>query len=277
VEQGQELSEQRMYQHALREEMMERELGNFLNGLDHQGRTALTTLCARPEATREEALLLLEANADPLQRDYEGNTAFIECAKVGNLTILKMLLQGTRGLVMRDIDDSMRSALHWAAQENQDEVVQVLLQVKADADAVDRDGLTAADLARSAGHEVLAATLAEALSDELLDDFMSRQGMSGMEGQSSRSPGQDSDAGLDDSFDMPQADISEDFDLRGRMHSEDTLPGPGQRRQEESESSAAADNSPGNVAGGTASRSGGLSGLLHNLGMAWSSSGTTQL
>merc|ERR1711870_103225 len=95
---------------------------------------------ASDEPSREVVIMLLEAEADPTQRDCTGVTPFIESAKAGNVPLMKLLLNATRGCVLRDVDDSYRSALHWAAHEGEDDSIELLLKADADAEARDAEG-----------------------------------------------------------------------------------------------------------------------------------------
>lgn len=179
LEEGKRRAERRRYLHEVQAEMLERELGQFVNGCDSDGCAALALFCQRAETSSAEtsralAVMLLEASADPIQRDKTGMTPFLECVKAGNCEMMMLLLKGTRGYVLRDLDDHQRSALHWAAKEGQVETVELLLKAGGDADALDADANTAADVARAAGHSQLAGTLAEALSDEALEGFLAR-------------------------------------------------------------------------------------------------------
>mmetsp|Transcript_16923 Transcript_16923/g.54748 ORF Transcript_16923/g.54748 Transcript_16923/m.54748 type:complete len:826 (-) Transcript_16923:126-2603(-) len=179
LEEGKRRAERRRYLHEVQAEMLERELGQFVNGCDSDGCAALALFCQRAETSSAEtsralAVMLLEASADPIQRDKTGMTPFLECVKAGNCEMMMLLLKGTRGYVLRDLDDHQRSALHWAAKEGQVETVELLLKAGGDADALDADAHTAADVARAAGHSQLAGTLAEALSDEALEGFLAR-------------------------------------------------------------------------------------------------------
>uniref|UniRef100_A0A7S4WDI4 EF-hand domain-containing protein n=1 Tax=Alexandrium monilatum TaxID=311494 RepID=A0A7S4WDI4_9DINO len=201
---GQRWAQRRKFMFQLQGELLERELGRFVNGQDHYGQNALAVLCSAPTATREVFIMLMEAQADPTQRDMTGKTPFLECAKSGNVQVMGALLRASRGVALADVDDANRSALHWAAHEGQQQAVELLLKANADADAADLEGNTAADLARVAGHIQVAQMLAEAMSDEALDEFMEQAG-GGTDGpRGSRDEGYDVDEGED--FDIPQED-----------------------------------------------------------------------
>merc|ERR1712217_636261 len=118
----------------------------------------------------------LEAQADPTQRDHHGGTPFLESAKIGNVPLMKMLLNVTRGRVMGDVDENYRTALHWAAEAGEEEACEFLLKAGVDSDSGDKDGCTAAEVARRAGHQEVAALLAQALGDEALEEFMAGAG-----------------------------------------------------------------------------------------------------
>lgn len=175
LEEGSKLVEQQKFREELQSEMMEREIGLFVNGgFGRTGESCLHLYCARPDAHHRHAVALLEANANPVHRDNNGMTPFSVCAKAGHVNIMHILVKGTKGFVLKLVDDNLRSALHWAATEGQVEATELLLKVKADADAVDADVRTPADIARDKGHEQLVLLLAESMSDEVLSKFMSQ-------------------------------------------------------------------------------------------------------
>lgn len=162
--------------HALQGELLEREFGQLVNGRDARGCGALSFCCQQKKVGHEVVALLLEAQADPSQPDDSGMTPFLECARHGNCAVMILLLRATRGVVLNDTDIRRRSAIHWAAQGGQTEAVELLLKVEADPEALDMHGLTAAAVARTAGHLDLSAKLAEILSDEALEEFMAEAG-----------------------------------------------------------------------------------------------------
>jgi len=149
-------------------------------------------------------MLLLDSQADPTQRDVSGATPFIECAKVGNVGLLKLLLGATRGIVLLSSDDSNRSALHWASRNGHVEAVDLLLKAGADADAADVEGHTAADAARQAGYIEVAQMVAEAMSDEALSAFITGTGTGCPHESDQRCTGIEEVTGED--FDLPRED-----------------------------------------------------------------------
>ena len=78
----------------------------------------------------------------------------------GNKNIATQLLQVKAQ--PNAVDNYGRTALHWAAYNSRDAVVELLLQAKADPTIVDKDGNTAAKHAESGGHAALAQRLREA-------------------------------------------------------------------------------------------------------------------
>lgn len=77
----------------------------------------------------------------------------LQCA-LGHLSQCKALVK-TERVNDKDPDDD-RTPLHWAAARGHRKIVSVLLTAAADVAILDRDGRTAADLARLYGHEELA-------------------------------------------------------------------------------------------------------------------------
>mmetsp|Transcript_109672 Transcript_109672/g.333451 ORF Transcript_109672/g.333451 Transcript_109672/m.333451 type:complete len:481 (-) Transcript_109672:207-1649(-) len=223
---GQRWAQRRKYMFQLQGELLERELGRFVNGQDQQGQAALAVLCSHPSPNREVVIMLLEAQADPTQRDASGATPFIQCAKSGSIGLLKLLLNATRGAVLGDADDDNCSALHWAAQEGRSEAVEVLLKAGADADAADVKGQTPAAKARDADHMEVVQMLAEAMSDAALDEFMGGDSPSSkghMDGDDLAEDGEDTEIPQEDSV---QGRINREIP-RGPRGSDDMQDSPG--------------------------------------------------
>eukprot|EP00913_Durusdinium_trenchii_P002324 g2146.t1 len=125
----------------------------------------------------------MEVQADPFQPDAEGRTPFLECARVGNCSFMALLLKGSRGTVLLDMDSrgegcgsggsvegpqredrECKTALHYAAEAGKKEAIQLLLKAGATVEALDLQGRSAASYANEAGHD-------EAMSDELLEEM----------------------------------------------------------------------------------------------------------
>jgi len=171
LSQGQRWASGQKYIYDLRGELLMREISNFVNGQDKNGRSPLATLCQREDPGREEVVLaLINSDADPMQRDDGGNTPFIECARSGNTKLMKLLLEYTRGAVLLDVDNANRSALHWSAFEGKLAAVELLLKVRADAETHDDDGFTAVEAARSQGHEEVVTLLEKRVSDSDIEE-----------------------------------------------------------------------------------------------------------
>lgn len=162
LEAGQKWSTRQKYVHNLQGELLERGVERFINGQDGTGQSPLSLLCYNATSTPEVAMLLLQAQADPVQRDLQGMTPFIISAKTGNTSMMNMFLQATRGMVLCDTDDMGRSALHWAAKEGQAKPVEMLVKAGADVEMVDSEGRDAAQEAREHGHEAVLEVLTQA-------------------------------------------------------------------------------------------------------------------
>jgi len=173
LEQGSKWAANHKYLYELQGELLERQMSAFVNGEDNSGCTPLQALCQRSEPGKEEEgviVSLLEASADPMSRDASGITPFIECARSGNIPIMRLLLQITRGAVLLDSDDQSRSALHWSVTTAKKDAVELLLKVKADSDVADIDGKTALEVATAAGHEEIVKLLVDGVADSDDDD-----------------------------------------------------------------------------------------------------------
>jgi len=170
LEEGQKLFERHEFEQKLQDELFEQKRRQFLNG-SSTGPTALSMLCQREDATSEIFELLMEAQADPFQPDADGRTPFLECARVGNCDFMTLLLKGSRGMVLLDMDRECKTALHYAAQAGHKDVIDLLLKAGMSVEAMDLEGHSAAFYANEAGHDEVVAMIAAAMSDDLLEEI----------------------------------------------------------------------------------------------------------
>ncbi|CAK9084700.1 unnamed protein product [Durusdinium trenchii] len=189
--------------------------------------------------------LLMEVQADPFQPDAEGRTPFLECARVGNCSFMALLLKGSRGTVLLDMDRECKTALHYAAEAGKKEAIQLLLKAGATVEALDLQGRSAASYANEAGHDEVVAMIAEAMSDELLEEmFMDEADGAAPSNPGTTMPGHaapnapNSDEELPGLSDDPGLEIPEEEHLQGRLHqgasrhlSPEASYGPGHRLQ----------------------------------------------
>jgi len=159
INEGQRWASGRKYMYSLQGALLERDIDRFVCGEDAEGRSPLSVLCMHKDAGPEVAVSLIEAHADPLQRSKRGLTPFLECARSGNIRVMQLLLQLTRGQVMLDADDSFRSGIHWAAASGSKDVVELLIKAKADAEVTDADGKTPKQLAEEASNDEIVQLL----------------------------------------------------------------------------------------------------------------------
>merc|ERR1712012_743250 len=110
------------------------------------------------------------AKADLSRRDKQGMTPFLECINGGHSSIMKLLLNFTRGLSLHDADDAGRLPLHCAAVAGHREITELLLRVKADFNALNADGLTAMQMAENAGHSNISELLRTAMEPKRKKD-----------------------------------------------------------------------------------------------------------
>jgi hypothetical protein len=94
---------------------------------------------------------------DPNHPDPSGRTPLHWAAAYRSVDALRYLL--SLGADVDTPDDDERTALHHAASNGYADIVSVLVSVGADTAHRDRGGATAADLARQAGHDAVAAML----------------------------------------------------------------------------------------------------------------------
>lgn len=249
LEEGQKLFERHEFDQKLREELFEQQRRQFLHGTGRQN--ALSMLCGREDATREVFALLMEAQADPYQPNAEGVTPFLQCARAGNCTFMMLLLKGTRGAVLLDMDRSCRTALHHAAQAGHKDAVQLLLKAEARVEAIDCSGRMAAALANEAGHDEIFAMIAEEMSDQALEavfaDAAPESHCSETVGREAPEPREtappaeeDWDVPLDDPgmMDIPDEEHlqtrlhpSGRYDVNRHLNANEVLHGPGHRLQ----------------------------------------------
>eukprot|EP00439_Symbiodinium_sp_Y106_P013535 s3620_g1.t4 len=249
LEEGQKLFERHEFEQKLREELFEQQRRQFLHGTGRQN--ALSMLCSREDATREVFALLMEAQADPYQPNAEGVTPFLQCARAGNCAFMMLLLKGTRGAVLLDMDRSCRTALHHAAQAGHKDAVQLLLKAEARVEAIDCSGRMAAALANEAGHDEIFAMIAEEMSDQALEavfaDAAPESHCSETGGREAPEPRETAPPAEED-WDVPlddpgMMDIPDEEHLQARLHpsgrydvnrhlnANEVLHGPGHRLQ----------------------------------------------
>ena len=123
--------------------------------------TSLEAVTEEKEDTSLEIVKLLLPYADKFDinsRDEHGVNALMDAVRLGRVEIVKLLLQhGADGTMTSDIRDNGGTALHIAAREGHLEVVKALLQSKPELkDRVDRNGVTALELANEQGNEEVA-------------------------------------------------------------------------------------------------------------------------
>jgi uncharacterized protein len=117
---------------------------------------ALRVACACGRQAMVE--LLLEAGADAVTPDLEGETALMMAAGGGHVGIMRSLLAHGCG----DIDARDRSrftALYWACKNGMTHAVLFLLEAGADTRIANRQGRTPLDRARASGDEGCVALL----------------------------------------------------------------------------------------------------------------------
>ncbi|HEX7044131.1 MAG TPA: ankyrin repeat domain-containing protein [Burkholderiales bacterium] len=132
------------------------EHGASLNARAANGWTALTLAAAR--GFDGIVRLLLEHGADPNIPDIYGWTALMRAADANRAASVRALL-GTHRTDVDARDENGHSALHHAAAQGYEDIVQLLIDAGADPAARDRDGRTPGTLAALQGHRALALRL----------------------------------------------------------------------------------------------------------------------
>jgi len=184
LSEGQRWASRQHFMHSLQGVLWQREAYDFLCGCDVTGAGPLSILCRTRHGEPETAMSLLEAYADPMQRDNDGMTPFLESVRSANMELMQMLIQGTRGMVLQDADDAHRSALHWAAAGGHVKAIEVLLEARARVDVIDLNLKTPLVVAEEARHTEIATLLSQVNQepDDLSEQDAYAEGMHPAEG-----------------------------------------------------------------------------------------------
>ena len=126
---------------------------------DKEGRTPLLFMVAERDGakwTMETLMLLLgRGGANREARDNTGRTPLLWAATNGNQHLVEALLNGTLGRKIANVsatNNRGRTALHLAAEDNLHAMVRLLLENKADPNAISDGGWTALHNAAQNGH-----------------------------------------------------------------------------------------------------------------------------
>ena len=114
------------------------------------------------------ALRLLEHKADVDAKDEDGATALHRAAWNGHEAVVQLLLEHKADVDAKNND--RRTALYWAAARGHETVVKPLLQAKAVVNVKDRYGETVLHWAAERGHEAVVKLLVEAKADVNVKD-----------------------------------------------------------------------------------------------------------
>jgi ankyrin repeat protein len=119
---------------------------------------------------------LLDARVSPNEVETYGRTALIYAAMNDNSTMAQALLGHGAKL---DIHDKLgKTALHWAAERGSVNVMRLLLQANAPIDIQTRDGLTPLMLAARNGKTAAVRLLLEHHADPRKNDYTGRDALS---------------------------------------------------------------------------------------------------
>jgi ankyrin repeat protein len=131
--------------------LLELQGGQGLDERDCEEKTALhwAVIGGHPEA----AAWLLRNGAGASVRDEEGTTPLMWVGESGRLGALQIVLQEVGEQGLRERDRRGQTALHCAAMNDHEEVVQALLLAGADPAIKDTQGRTPRALARREGHD----------------------------------------------------------------------------------------------------------------------------
>ena len=115
---------------------------------------------AAASGSHNSVAALLEAGADPDLPGLGGKTALMAAATIGNGGVVDLLLKRKADPNARNAEDGS-TALMWAANAGQIEMVRRLMTAGASVSITAKDGWTAIEAARMAGHDDIARLLAE--------------------------------------------------------------------------------------------------------------------
>ena len=118
--------------------------------------TALTE-AIRAQAT-DVARILLDAGADPAQPGRSGKSPLVLSVQDGNEILVDLLLDKGAPINARLVKDGT-TALMWAANRGDKRMVELLMERGADLSIKAKDGWTAGEAARMAGHNEIAKLL----------------------------------------------------------------------------------------------------------------------
>jgi serine/threonine-protein phosphatase 6 regulatory ankyrin repeat subunit B len=141
--------------------------GKGLNQTDDKGVTALHW--AGFKGHEEIVTFLLSQGARADIADQNGMTPYMDAACKGHVGVVKMILQHMGGKGLDETDIEGLTALHWAAESGQEEMVGYLLSQGAQADIADQKGSTPLMDAACKGHVGVATVLLEHTEGQGLD------------------------------------------------------------------------------------------------------------
>jgi ankyrin repeat protein len=121
-------------------------LTSILNSLDNDGATSISTACGACPKTLVTATVqrLLELGADPTLVNNNGVGPLHRAAGEGHVEVLELLLDTKYNLDLNQMSSSSDTgtALHWAASEKKNQIVELLIQKGADVNVANTSGQT---------------------------------------------------------------------------------------------------------------------------------------
>jgi len=143
---------------------------SFAQGADFSNYNDIATIASRGKT--DEVIRLLQSKRDPNLPDDKGETALHYAAQLGNQQMVQALLYYEAAVDPRD--QFGNTPLHWAAQNGSTAVIQMLIDAKATVDPQNRQGVTPLMMAAKAGNAPAVRLLLKDGADPHHVDFTGR-------------------------------------------------------------------------------------------------------
>jgi uncharacterized protein len=152
---------------------------SFAQGADFSGFNDIATVAAHGKT--DELIRLLQSGRPPNMPDDNGETALHYAAQLGNQQMVNALLYYKAAVDPRD--QFGNTPLHWAAQRGNTAVMQLLLDARAGVDLQNKQGVTPLMMAAKAGQVQSVRILMKNGADPHRGDFTGRDAIGWADGK----------------------------------------------------------------------------------------------